>query len=50
MIKSSKRCAKGEKVLDTGLAAGYSDNSYFIKLFKQYYGITPNKFKKNYNA
>lgn len=37
----------GESVLQTGTELGYSDNSYFIELFKRYFGCTPHEYKKN---
>lgn len=39
---------QGESVLTAGANVGYSDNSYFIELFKQYYGMTPYQYKKRY--
>lgn len=38
----------GSSVLQAGLAAGYADNSHFIKLFRQHYGITPHHYKKRF--
>lgn len=38
---------KGESVLDAGVAVGFRDTSYFIELFKRYYGTTPYRYKKN---
>lgn len=46
MIKAAQTLLNGGSVLDAGLASGYSDNSHFIKLFKQHYGVTPHKYKK----
>lgn len=37
---------QGSSVLNAGISAGYCDNSHFIKLFKEQYGVTPHKFKK----
>lgn len=36
----------GESVINAGLNVGYTDNSYFIQLFKREYGITPYQYKK----
>lgn len=36
---------QGESVLNAGLNVGYTDNSYFIQLFKRQYGITPYQYK-----
>lgn len=46
MIKAAELLRSGESVLDAGLSVGYSDNSYFIKLFKNFYGTTPFKYAK----
>ena len=48
MIKAAELLQRGESVLEVGLAVGYSDNSYFIKLFKSYYGVTPLKYKEKF--
>ena len=40
---------EGKSVLVAGVSVGYNDNSHFIKLFKKYYGITPNLYKKRFN-
>ena len=47
MILALELLNKGESVLEAGMGVGYSDNSYFIKLFKDYFGITPNQYKKH---
>ena len=46
LILAAEFLRNGETVLNAGTYVGYSDNSYFIKLFKQYYGVTPLQFKK----
>ncbi len=46
MILALELLNKGETVLEAGMGVGYSDNSYFIKLFKDYFGVTPNQYKK----
>lgn len=48
MIIAAELLRKGESVLNTGIAVGYSDNSYFIKVFSRYYGMTPYRYKKKY--
>ena len=35
----------GESVLQTGINLGYNDASYFVQLFKKYYGHTPHEYK-----
>lgn len=40
----------GYSVLNAGASIGFNDNSYFIKIFKEQYGITPNEYKKQYKA
>lgn len=49
MVMAAKLLKGGKSVLDSGLAVGYADNSYFIKLFKEHYGVTPYKYKKDYS-
>jgi AraC-like DNA-binding protein/quercetin dioxygenase-like cupin family protein len=46
---AAKLLRDGKSVLNAGLSVGYNDNSHFIKLFKKYYGITPNQYKKREN-
>lgn len=46
---AAKLLRDGKSVLEAGLGVGYNDNSHFIKLFKKYYGITPNLYKKKVN-
>ena len=48
MVLAVEQLRNGETVLNTALSCGYTDNSHFIKLFKEYYGITPYKFKKTF--
>ena len=47
MILAAALLREEKSVLDVGLQLGYSDNSHFIKLFRQYYGVTPLQYKKN---
>ena len=49
MIKAAELLRDGASVLEAGIAVGYSDNSYFIKLFKSFYGVTPLKYKSEGN-
>ena len=37
---------EGKSVLAAGAGVGYSDTSYFIELFKKYYGTSPYRYKK----
>ena len=46
MILAATLLHEGKSVLDVGLKLGYADNSYFIKLFRKYYGVTPLQYKK----
>lgn len=39
---------EGKSVLAAGTGVGYNDNSYFIELFKKYYGTSPYQYKKNH--
>lgn len=36
----------GDSVLSAAMKVGYLDTSHFIKLFRQYYGVTPLQYKK----
>ena len=46
MFLAAERLRENDSVLDAGAAAGYSDISYFISVFKRFYGITPYRYKK----
>ncbi len=46
LIHAAELLSQGKSVLNAGLNVGYSDNSYFIKLFKEEYGMTPYQYKK----
>lgn len=46
MICAAEMLKNGMSVLDAGTAVGYRDNSYFISLFRRYYGMTPYRYKK----
>lgn len=35
-------------VTDVALESGFEDTSYFVRLFKEKYGVTPYKYKKTY--
>lgn len=45
LILASQLLLSGESVLQTGISVGFNDNSYFIQLFKRYYGCTPYEYK-----
>lgn len=47
LILAAEMLKDGKTVLTAGTSVGFNDNSYFIELFKQYYGITPYQYKKN---
>lgn len=49
LILAAEMLQHGESVLTAGTSVGYNDSSYFIELFKRYYGITPYQYKKNHN-
>ena len=34
-------------ITEISTLVGFSDASYFIKLFKSHYGITPNQYRNN---
>jgi AraC-like DNA-binding protein len=46
LIIAANMLLNGASVLDAGNSVGYADNSHFIKLFKEYFGQTPSKYKK----
>ena len=43
---ATQKLQEGKSVLEAGTSVGYNDNSYFIELFKQIYGITPYQYQK----
>lgn len=45
---ATQKLQEGKSVLEAGTSVGYNDNSYFIELFKQIYGITPYQYQKRY--
>ena len=45
LMAAAQLLASGESVSEAGASVGYTDTSYFIELFKQYYGVTPLKYK-----
>ena len=34
------------KIVDIGKACGYTNQPYFNKLFKNYYGVTPKQYRE----
>jgi two-component system response regulator YesN len=34
------------KMYEIAERVGYNDFSYFIQVFKKYYGVTPNEYRK----
>lgn len=48
MIKAKQLISENEyKVYEVAEMVGYRDLSYFIRVFKKTYGVTPNNYKKN---
>lgn len=45
---ATQKLQEGKTVLEAGTSVGYNDNSYFIELFKQIYGITPYQYQKRH--
>lgn len=37
---------EGASVLTAGTSVGFADNSYFIELFRHYYGVTPFRYRQ----
>lgn len=48
LSKAALLLQQGRSVMEAGLAVGYTDNSHFIKLFRENCGITPFQYKKKY--
>lgn len=48
LILASEMLRQGKSVLNASISVGYNDTSYFIELFKQYYGVTPYSYKKKF--
>ncbi|MBQ2704761.1 MAG: helix-turn-helix transcriptional regulator [Clostridia bacterium] len=48
LLFAAKLLKDGASVLVAGTSVGYNDSSYFIELFKHYYGITPHQYKKQF--
>lgn len=46
LVIATELLHEGKSVLNAGMSVGYSDTSYFIEIFKRYYGITPHQYKK----
>ncbi len=52
---AEKRCKKASELLSTSTMSiqeisnqvGYVDNNYFVKVFKNYYNVTPSEYRKN---
>ena len=47
---SRRIAASDDSLCDVGLAAGFSDQSHFSKVFKQQTGMTPGQFRANLRA
>ena len=50
LTKSAELLRSGYSVSGAGEAVGYTDNSYFIELFKKEFGITPLQYKNRFNS
>lgn len=47
MMKAKKLLEEGTlKIVQVGQACGYENQSYFNRLFKNYYGVTPKQFRE----
>lgn len=45
MEEACKLLQEGKRVYETAYAVGYKDPKYFVKVFKQSFGITPDMFR-----
>lgn len=48
-IASQKLKTSGQTLEQIALALGYSDRTYFSKVFKKYMGVTPSEYKNKYS-
>lgn len=49
--KAKELLEQGEmKIVEIGMACGYSNQSYFNRIFKNNFGITPKQFRENMNG
>ena len=46
MERAKEVLLQGGRVYDAAAATGYRDVSYFTKVFRKYWGVTPGEFKK----
>ena len=48
MQKAKQLLEEGSlKIVQVGRACGYENQSYFNRLFKNYYGVTPKQYREN---
>lgn len=50
LLYAAELLKKGASVLEAGNAVSYFDTSYFIKIFKNYFGVTPLKYRNSIKA
>lgn len=48
LLLAAEMLREGKTVFAAGSNVGYHDNSYFIELFKKYYGVTPHQYKQKW--
>lgn len=46
LVLATELLKAGKSVTEAGAGVGYNDTSYFIELFKRYFGVTPYQYKK----
>lgn len=46
MIMAAEMLRRGESVLHAGMSVGFRDTSYFISIFRRYYGVSPSRYRK----
>ena len=46
LVLATELLKAGKSVTEAGAGVGYNDTSYFMELFKRYFGVTPYQYKK----
>ena len=46
-IHARELIADGSSVINASLEAGYTSEAHFIKIFREYWGMTPGEFRSS---